>query len=133
MIRQLDVPIYDTNVLFLLETTGEEWAEFCSKKANKEKLHEEEIKEVSDEVLNDAWGGSVVTLLNNGGYVTIIKDANYPTYYLHELYHTADRILKDRGVEHTEDDEAYAYMVGWLGQQYCDILAEFNREKGGKQ
>ena len=26
MIRQLDVPIYDTNVLFLLETTGGEVA-----------------------------------------------------------------------------------------------------------
>jgi hypothetical protein len=129
MIRQLDVPIYNTNVLFLLETTSEEWIEFCSKETNKDKLSEEDIKEVSDEISSDTCGGSVVTLLNNDGYVTIIKDANYPTYYLHEVYHTADSILKDRGVEHTEDDEAYAYMIGWLGQQYCDMLEEFNKEK----
>lgn len=128
MIRQLDVPIYDTNVLFLLETTGEEWAEFCDNEINKEKLTEEEIKSVFDELSNEGWAGSVVTLLNNGGYVTIIKDANYPTYYLHELYHTADRILKDRGVEYTENNEALAYMVGWINEQYSYILEEFNKE-----
>jgi len=130
MIKLLEVPIYNTNVLFLLETTNEEWIKFCSEEINKDKLYEEDIKEVSDEILSDACGGSVITLLNNDGYVTIIKDANYPTYYLHEIYHTADSILKDRGVEHTEDDEAYAYMIGWLGQQYCGILEEFNKEKG---
>ena len=101
MIRKLDVPIYDTNVLFLLEATEEEWAKFCSKKTNKEKLHEEEIKE-----------------------------ANGVSYSTHELFHLADSILKDRGVEYTENNEALAYMVGWINEQYSYMLKEFNKEKG---
>ena len=43
MIRQLDVPIYDTNVLFLLDVTGEEFAEFLDNEQNKSRITEEEI------------------------------------------------------------------------------------------
>ena len=128
MIRQLDVPIYDTNVLFLLETTGEEWAEFCDNEINKEKLTEEEIKSVFDELSNEGWAGSVLTLMNNGGYISIIKDPNRIFYYTHELFHLTDSILKDRGVEYTQNNEALAYMVGWINEQYSYILEEFNEE-----
>lgn len=44
MIRQLDIPIYDANVLFLLDVTGEEFAEFLDNKVNKSKINESEIK-----------------------------------------------------------------------------------------
>ena len=44
MIRQLDVPIYDTNVLFLLETTGEEFSEFLDNEENKQRIGDETIK-----------------------------------------------------------------------------------------
>ena len=43
MIRQLDVPIYDTNVLFLLETTGEEFTKFLDNEKNKQKITENEL------------------------------------------------------------------------------------------
>ncbi len=133
MIRQLDVPIYDTNVLFLLETTGEEWAHFCDNEVNKEKLTEEEIKDVFDELSNEKWAGSVLTLINNGGYISIIKDPNRIFYHTHELFHLADSILKDRGVEYTENNEALAYMVGWINEQYSYLLKEFNEENEDKR
>lgn len=44
MIRQLDAPIYEANILFLIETTGEEWAAFCDNKINKGRLTDDEIK-----------------------------------------------------------------------------------------
>lgn len=43
MIRQLDVPIYDTNVLFLLDVTGEEFAEFLDNEQNKSRIPEDKI------------------------------------------------------------------------------------------
>ena len=125
MIRQLDIPIYGANVLFLIEPSGEEWAGFCDNEKNKVKLTEEEIKLVFNEIASDKWSGTTIRL-DKGGYVFLIKGAHNPCYFAHELYHVADRILKDRGVEHTDDDEAYAYMVGWLNEQYHIILQEYD-------
>jgi len=132
MIRQLDVPIYDTNVLFLLETTGEEWAEFCDNEINKEKLTEEEIKYVFGEIADKKIGGSTYRF-DCGNYMVLIKDANLVTYYQHELYHCVNCILQDRGVEHHGEDEPYAYLLGWIGEQYSYLLKEFNEENEDKR
>ena len=55
MIRRLDIPIYDTNVLFLLDVTGEEFAEFIDNEQNKSRITEEEIKSIFDDIKNDKW------------------------------------------------------------------------------
>lgn len=129
MIRQLDVPIYDTNVLFLLEITGEEFAEFLDNEKNKQKIDDETIKEIFDDIADDRWGGTVWRVDNNSAYICLIKEANKVSYNTHELFHLGDSILKDRGVEYTENNEALAYMVGWINEQYSYLLEEFNKEK----
>lgn len=133
MIRQLDVPIYNSNVLFLLETTGEEWAEFLDNEKNKERICDETVKEIFDDIANEHWGGTVWKVGNNAAYICLIKDANNVNYYTHELFHLADNILKDRGIEYTENNEALAYMIGWINEQYNYLLQEFNEEKGSKK
>lgn len=133
MIRQLDVPIYDTNVLFLLKTTGEEFAEFLDNEKNKQRIGDEIIKEIFDDIADERWGGTVWRVDNNSAYICLIKEADKVSYNTHELFHLADSILKDRGVEYTENNEALAYMVGWINEQYSYMLEEFNREKGGKE
>lgn len=129
MIRQLDVPIYDTNVLFLLETTGEEFSEFLDNEKNKQRIGDETIKEIFDDIADERWGGSVWRVDNNSAYICLIKEANKVSYNTHELFHLADSILKDRGVEYTENNEALAYMVGWINEQYDYMLDEFNKDK----
>lgn len=131
MIRQLDVPIYEANVLFLLETTGEEWAIFCDNEINKGKLTDDEIKYFFNEIATDNYGGTTSSL-DGGGYVVLIKQAHNPFCFTHELYHCVDKILKERGVEHSDNDEAYAYMVGWINEQYHKILKEFDEENENK-
>ena len=130
MIRQLDVPIYDTNVLFLLETTTEEFTKFLDNEKNKQKIGDETIKEIFDDIADERWGGTVWRVDNNSAYICLIKEANKVSYNTHELFHLADSILKDRGVEYTENNEALAYMVGWINEQYSYMLEEFNKEKG---
>lgn len=130
MIRQLDIPIYDANVLFLLDVKGEEFAEFLDNKVNKSKINESEIKEIFDDIANDKWDGTLFRLNNGGNYVSLIKKADDVRNYSHELFHIADQILKDRGVEYTENNEALAYLVGWLNVQYGYILQEFNKNNG---
>lgn len=133
MIRQLDVPIYDTNVLFLLETTAEEFTKFLDNEKNKQKIGDETIKEIFDDIADERWGGTVWRVDNNSAYICLIKEANKVSYNTHELFHLADSILKDRGVEYTENNEALAYLIGWIGEQYSYLLEEFNKEKGGKE
>ena len=133
MIRQLDVPIYGTNILFLLETTTEEFTEFLNNKKNKQRIGDETIKEIFNDIADEHWGGTVWRVDNNSAYICLIKEANKVFYNTHELFHLADSILKDRGVEYTETNEALAYMVGWINEQYSYILEEFNKEKGGEQ
>lgn len=130
MIRQLDVPIYDTNVLFLLETTAEEFAEFLDNEKNKQRIVDETIKGIFDDIADERWGGTVWRVDNNSAYICLIKKANEVYYNTHELFHLADSILKDRGVEYTENNEALAYMVGWINEQYSFMLEEFNNAKG---
>ena len=132
MIRQLDVPIYEANVLFLLETTGEEWAIFCDNEINKGKLTDDEIKYFFNEIATDDYAGTTSSL-DGGGYVVLIKQAHKPFCFTHELYHCVDKILKERGVEHSDNDEAYAYMVGWINEQYHKILKEFDEENENKR
>lgn len=123
MIRQLDIPIYDTNVLFLLDVTREEFADFLDDEVNKSKINESEIKEIFDDIANDKWDGTLFTL-SSGNYVSLIKKADDVRNYSHELFHIADQILKDRGVEYTENNEALAYLVGWLNVQYSYVLED---------
>lgn len=128
MIRQLDVPIYDTNVLFLLDVTGEEFAKFLDNEQNKSRITEEEIKSVFDDIKDDKWEGTLFPL-DCGSYISLIKNAKDERCYTHELFHVADTILKDRGVEYTQNNEALAYMIGWINKQYSYLLKEFNEEK----
>ena len=132
MIRQLDIPIYDTNVLFLLDVTGEEFAEFLDNEQNKSRITEEEIKSIFDDIKDDKWEGTLFPL-DCGAYISLIKNAKDERCYTHELFHVADTILKDRGVEYTQNNEALAYMVGWINKQYSYILKEFNEENENKR
>ena len=75
---------------------------------------------------NIYYMGGTTIRLDNGGYVMVLRDFYKVNYYTHELYHLADRILRDRSVEHTSDDEAYAYLIGWLNEQYVEMFINNN-------
>ena len=46
----------------------------------------------------------------------------------HELYHAVNRLLYRVGVRRDEDDEACAYLLGWLMKEYFKQLNEFENE-----
>lgn len=56
MIFQLDIPIYGTNVLFVVSPTKEEMEEFLSVKQNRQKLTEEEFTTLFKELDNTEYG-----------------------------------------------------------------------------
>ena len=122
MIFQLDIPIYDTNVLFVISPTKEEMDAFLSVEQNKEKLTNEEFTSLFKELDDERWGGYTTTL-DKGGYLVLIKDRyKDPVIFTHKLFHVTNLILSDREIEWTRTDEPFAYLLGWIAGQYCSYI-----------
>lgn len=120
MIFQLDIPIYNTDVLFVIEPTKEEMDEFLGSEKNRNRLTDEELTTLFKELDGEYMG--YTTKLDKGGYLLLLKDSKDPLYYVHELFHLANCILWDRDVELTRTGEAYAYFVAWIADQYIDYV-----------
>lgn len=116
MIFQLDIPIYNTDVLFIIEPTKEEMDEFLGSAKNKSRLTDEELSTIFKELDGEFMG--YTSHLDRGGYLLLIKNGKDPLYYAHELFHLANLVLWDRDVELSRTGEAYAYLVAWLINQY---------------
>ena len=122
MIKILDIPIYNTNILFLVETTLEEFEEFYQE--HKGGFTDEEYEYAKKEIGSDEFSGYVNTL-EKRGYICYIKK-NVVVYYDHELCHLATRILKDRGIGVDNNDEPLAYLKAWITEQYLDFFKQIN-------
>lgn len=120
MIYQFDIPIYNANALLLVEPTREEFDELLSDEVNRNKLTDEELHNIFKELDSEYQG--FTGRLSKGGYIVLIKEKDMPMYYIHELFHLAHDILFDRGVTIDEHGEAYAYLIGWLADQYHNVV-----------
>jgi len=122
MIYQLDIPIYNANVLLLVEPTKEEFDELLSNEVNRSKLTDEELHSIFKEMDSEYQG--FTSRLSKGGYIVLLKDKSKPVYYIRGLFHLAHNILLDRGVTLDNDGEAYAYLIGWLADQYYNVVLQ---------
>ena len=118
MIKELDIPIYNTNVLFLIETSLDEFEDFY--KQHKDGFTEEEYENAKQEIESGEFSG-FVNNLERHGYICYIRE-NELKYYDHELCHVATRILKDRGIGVDDNDEPLAYLKAWITEQYLLLI-----------
>ena len=124
MIFQLDIPIYNTNVLFVISPTKDEMDEFLNIEDNKEKLTEEEFTALFMELDDERYGG-YTTALDKGGYLVLMKEGYKDfTIFIHEIIHVANLILFDSEVESSRTFESLAYLLGWMAQQYANCSLE---------
>jgi len=129
MIYQLDIPIYNANALLIVEPTREEFDELLVDEVNRSKLTDEELHHIFKEMDSEYQG--FTNRLLKGGYIVLLKDKSKPVYYIHELFHLAHYILFDRGITLDNDGEAYAYLIGWLADQYYNVvlLSDYQKKK----
>lgn len=122
MIFQLDVPIYETNILFIIEPIKEEMDEFLGNEKNRERLTDDEFESLFRE-LDDTRYGGYTTSLDKGGYLVLLKQ-NYkdPFIYQHELFHVMNLIMYDREIEYSKTSEPHAYLIGWITMQYLEYI-----------
>lgn len=133
MTWSLEIPIYNCNVAFLIESNAEEVKEFYTQ--NKKKLSKEGyeciIKDIED---YEETGGA--TYSEGVDYLVYIRNVKEEDHMDHELYHLTNVILMDRGIAHTREDEPFAYLNGWLHKQWRQIKKDYLKElkdaKAGK-
>ena len=124
MIYQFDIPIYNTNALLLVEPTREEFDELLSNEVNRNKLTDEELQDIFKELDSEYQG--FTDRLSKGGYIVLIKEKDMPLYYIHELFHLTHCVLSDRGITLDNDGEAYAYLLAWIINLYCNVVLKNN-------
>lgn len=130
MIISLEIPIYHCDVAFFLETTVDELGVFFNK--NKKILDEEDYRLLRRDIEDTKkTGGAVYTFGVN--YIMYVRNIKEKGHCAHELYHLTNTILSQRGVEHTETDEPYAYLNEWLHDEFEEVLKQFKEEKNNEK
>ena len=130
MIISLEIPIYHCDVAFFLETTIDELGVFFNK--NRKNLDEEDYRLLRRDIEDTKkTGGAVYTFGVN--YIMYVRNTREKGHCAHELYHLTNTILSQRGVEHTETDEPYAYLNEWLHDEFEEILKQFREEKNNEK
>lgn len=110
----LDIDIYRCSVVFLCETTKDEWQKYY--KAHKAQLTEADNQAVLGEYDSDALGFCIET--DGNDYICAIRDRNRVGVAAHELFHTADMILTGRGYKFDGIDEPVAYLIEYLADNF---------------
>ena len=113
----IDVEIYRCSVVFLCETTAEEWCAWYEK-------HKKQIS-LSDNfaVLSEYQKGTPGFCVHTDGndYICLVGDRSNAGHVAHELFHAADMILHDRGYQFDGIDEPCAYLVEYLTNNFYKL------------
>ena len=125
MIFDLEVPIYDCHIAFLVESTAEDFEEFY--KGNKERLTEEEYKNISDDIKDVGHvNGLTMKAEKECNYLVYLRHPENKDDVAHEIFHVANNILMERGVTFDDDAEAWAYLIGWITKMFYETISKDN-------
>lgn len=116
MIDAINVDIYGRSVAFLVEVTPEEFDRFYYD--NVTKITDEEYKDIREDILNGKDVGGATWTLDSGLYLVYLRDGRSDKYVSHEILHVCNCILYDAGVTYTREAEPWAYLVGWMTDEY---------------
>lgn len=116
MIDAIDVDIYGRSVAFLVEVTPEEFDRFYYD--NVTRITDEEYKDIREDILNGKDVGGATWTLDSSLYLVYLRDGRSDKYVSHEILHVCNCILYDAGVTYTREAEPWAYLVGWMTDEY---------------
>lgn len=121
MIKGFSLDIYDCDITFAWNTNRKELEAFL----DKVKATDEQKKEFLERVYEENTGA--ITVGCNGGTscITIFHDEPNNKVTAHEIYHIAHRVLCPRDIE---DEEAWAYLIGYITEMFYDLYLEDTTE-----
>lgn len=116
MIDNIQVNIYNRDVAFLVEVTPEEFDRFYYD--NVTRITDEEYKAIRNDILDEKGVGGVTWLLDSGMPLVYLRDGRSDIFVPHEIFHVCNKILCAAGVNHDADAEPWAYLIGWMTNEY---------------
>lgn len=119
MIRDIDIPIYDAEVHFISAPSRRELNSWMKDMTELSVLDRETKSEIIEWFEDEDTAGQVFTLYH-GHYAVCIKSEIGKDFNsdIHELFHSVREVLRDRGVEVEGVAEAYAYVMGYVAEQF---------------
>lgn len=132
MVKHLKVEIYDITVVFLINPTKVEFETFYHD--NVTRINDEEYKQMYKDVFNNDTCAGFTFVLGCGSIVFYVKEPYSEHDVAHEILHTTNDILGSRGITADFDnDEAQAYLCGYLTKKYYEYIYEMTKENEGKK
>lgn len=116
MIENIIVPIYGRDIAFLAEVTPEEFDRFYYDNATK--ITDDEYHKIRKDILDEKNVGGVTWWLDSGLALIYLRDGKSDIVVPHEIFHVCNKILYAAGVNHDADAEPWAYLIGWLTNEY---------------
>ena len=121
MIYQLDIDLIRANVIFLIEPTLAEFDRLYYD--NVTRITDAEYKDIREEIENPELSDGYTRLLNCGTAIVYLRHKYAEGSFTHEIIHAAYKLLKVRGFD-LDDEEAWAYLGGYLTEKYYDFMRE---------
>lgn len=116
MIENINVDIYGRDVAFLVEVTPKEFDLFYYD--NVTRITDEEYKAIRADIQNVKGVGGVTWMLDSGYLLVYLRDGRSDIFVPHEIFHVCNKILYSAGVNHDGDAEPWAYLIGWMTNEY---------------
>lgn len=113
MIKGFSLDIYDSDISFAWDTNEKELNAFFEQVDAPQ-----EYRDMFWEEYNQNKIGALTTGYSASNLLVVFRENPTPKIVSHELFHVAYNILHYRGIE---DEEAWAYLIGYLADMFCDL------------
>ena len=97
---------------------------------NVTKFTNEEYEEIRRDIANENSCNGETVLLKNGNIFVFIRKGQErrDLTVSHELFHAVNKLLCRAGVNHDADAEPWAYLMGWLTNEYYCRLEDYENK-----
>ena len=130
MIHITNIDIYRTSILFFVGIDENELDAFYEE--NKHRMDYDVYKGLREDIVNEDSCNGCTCAANKAKDVVVFirKGQEYvDCVVIHEIYHAINRVLMERGVNHDIDDEPFAYLLGYVTNDYFLALEDAKKEK----
>ena len=124
MIEYFDIDIYLNCVIVAAGIDEKEFDRLYYD--NVTKFTDEEYRLIRGDIVDKNSCNGLTIQLDCGNVFVFIRKGSErkELYVVHELYHAVVKVLTRAGVNHDDSDEPYAYLLGWLTNEYFNKLDE---------
>ena len=113
MISGFNIDIYDVSVTYAWNTSKEEIINFFSKNCIKDEYKSRIIEGFKEKNI-----GGFMCVVSDEDFLCVFFEPDNPKVIVHELFHVCHKIMTERNIE---DEEAWAYLMGYLVHMYYEI------------